>query len=390
MDKTNDKKITFLLSSFRAGGGERVMVDLANGFVRRGYNVDLAVLKPVGQYAEHVDKRVHVISLDAGRMAFSLPKLISYLRTAKPEVLLALDEYTHLLALVARSLSGDDTRIFLRIGNMLSELFRRYQGWKNKLLLPVLVKTLYKKADGIIANSRGVADDVALVTRIEKEKIVVIANLKDLEFIRTRAREEVEHPWLVHKTLPVVVAVARLREQKNYPLLVRAFANVVKDTPARLIIVGGGREEERLRTLVDELGLEDTVSFVGYRDNPHAYMGKADVFVQASLWEGLPNAVIEALVCGIPVIASDCDSGPREILAPGTDYRFRLKSGIEYAEYGALFAVNDESALTKVIIKFLNDKVLRDTYTRKSAERAGDFDAEKIIDEYARAMGVAM
>ncbi len=382
------KKITFLISSFRAGGGERVMVDLANGFAERGYAVDLVVLKPVGQYKEQVNPRVRVVSLDAGRMIFSLPKLVSYLRQTEPDVLLALDEYTHLLALGARALSGTQTKIILRLGNMLPELFKRYQGWKNRMILPFLVKTFYKKADGIIANSRGVADDVIAVTGIEKNKVAVVFNPKNLQSIQAHAQEEVPHPWLTHKALPVIIAVGRLREQKNFPLLLRAFARVVKEKPVRLIIVGGGREEVRLRVLVRELGLENSVSLVGYVDNPHAYMGKADLFVATSLWEGLPNAVIEALVCGMPVVASDCDSGPREILAPDTDYHIRLKEGVEYARYGVLFAVNDEDALVEAMVKILSDKELRENYSKKSVERSKDFDAQKIIDEYARAMGV--
>lgn len=383
-------KITFLVSSFRAGGGERVMVDLANSFVARGYNIDMAVLKPVGQYATQVDSRVRVISLDAGRMIFSLPKLVAYLRRERPESLLALDEYTHLLAIIAKRMSGVQTKVVLRIGNMLSELFRRYQGWKNKLLLPIFVKALYKKADGIIANSLGVRDDVIAVTKIKSDRVAVIHNPKNISFIHKQMTERVSHPWLTNKTIPVIVAVGRLRVQKNFPLLLRAFMQVVQRIPSRLIIVGGGREEGRLRSLVRDLSLESSVSFVGYTDNPHMYMSNANMFVATSLWEGLPNAVIEALVCGAPVIVSDCDSGPREILAPDTDYRKRLVKGdgVEYAKYGVLFAVDDEDALVGAMTTMLGDASLRAKYSALSKERAEVFDSEHIVDEYARAFGL--
>lgn len=363
------------------------MIDLANGFAERGYAVDLVVLKPVGQYAEQVDARVRVVSLDARRIILSLPKFVSYLRREPPEVLLALDEYTHLLALFARKISRAQTRIFLRVGNMFSELFTHYQGWKNKTL-PFFVQKFYKYADGIIANSHGVADDIIKVTGIDKNKVSVIYNPKNLEFIRTRSQEEVGHIWLARKTVPVIIAVGRLRVQKNFPLLIRAFVRVVRNIPSRLIIIGGGREEERLRALLRELDCEDIVSLPGYQDNPYAYMSKADLFVSASLWEGMPNTILEALVCGLPVIASDCDSGPREILAPDTDYRFRLKSGIEYAKYGVLFAVNDENALVEAMTKLLRDTALRREYASRTSERIKEFDSQKILDDYARALGI--
>lgn len=363
------------------------MIDLANGFAERGYAVDLIVLKPVGQYAEQVDARVRIVSLDARRIILSLPKFVSYLRREPPGVLLALDEYTHLLALFARKISRAQTKIFLRVGNMFSELFTRYQGWKNKTI-PFFVRKFYKYADGIVANSLGVRDDVIKVTGIDKNKVSVIYNPKNLEFIRARSQEEVEHVWFARKTLPIVIAVGRLRVQKNFSILIRAFARVIQETPARLIIAGGGREEERLRALIRELSLDDSVSLTGYKDNPHAYMRGADIFVSASTWEGLPNAVIEALVCGLPIIASDCSSGPREILAPDTDYHFRLKSGIEYAKYGVLFAVNDEDALVEAMTKLLGDTALCREYASRTSERIKEFDSRKILDDYARVMGI--
>lgn len=310
------------------------------------------------------------------------------MRRERPEVMLALDEYTHLLALLARFLSGARTRIILRIGNMLTELFKRYHDQKSKIVLPFLIRKLYKGADGIIANSRGVADDSIKVTGIDKNKVSVISNPKNIGFIRSLAKESVGHVWLEQKTLPIVITVGRLRVQKNLPLLISAFAKVAEEIPSRLIIVGAGREEGRLRDFIRSVHAENNVSLTGYMDNPHAFTGKSDIFVSTSLWEGMPNSALEAMACGLPIIASDCSSGPREILAPDTDYRFRLKKGIEYAKYGVLTAVNDEDALVQAMMKLLSDAELRAKYASLSKERVKDFDSEKIIGEYALALGL--
>ena len=364
------------------------MVDLANAFAGRGYTADILVLKPVGQLESHVEPNVRVISLDRGRMALSLFPLISYLRREKPEVILALEEYSHLLSILARKFSGSKTRVVLRIGNMLSELFKRYEGFKNKLL-PFLVKWLYKKADGIIAVSKGVRDDIIAVTKIDPKRVHVVYQPKRLEYILSRAKEPTGHVWLERKTLPVIIAAGRLRVQKNLPFLIRAFAEVIKEIPARLIIIGTGREEGRLRDLIREIGCEDSISLPGYSDNPYAFMSKADVYVSATLWEGMPNALLEALALGLPVISSDCDSGPREIIAPDTDYKFRLKNGIEYAKYGILCAVNDSNAFIEAMKKLLSDNELRLRYRKAGLERSRDFDIEDIIGKYANALGVS-
>lgn len=382
------RKVTFLLSSYRAGGGEKQLIQIANAFADRGCAVDLLVLKPVGQYESHVDERIRVISLDAGRMLFSLPKLVRYLRREAPEVLMGLDEYTHLLSLMARSISGCRTRVVLRIGNMLTKQFERYEG--KSRLMPFAIRRLYKKADGMIANSHGVADDVIGVTGIDADKVRVIFNPKLRESILSAAQEPVRHEWFLNKTLPIVMALGRLREQKNFPIIIRAFSKIVKSIPARLVIVGTGREEGRLRELIRDLGCEESILLAGYADNPYAWMKKANVYVAASLWEGLPNTLIEAMVCGLPAIAADCSSGPREILAPDTDYRKRLEvgDGVEYAKYGALTPVNDEEALVAAIARFLTDEALSDQYAAASALRSRDFDSKGIIDEYAHVLGI--
>lgn len=387
MKEVYDKPhIAFLISSFRAGGGERVMISLANGFAQRGYQVDLLVLKPVGQYEHHTGADVRVVSLDRKRLVLSLFPLMSYLKKEAPDTVLALDEYTHLLALVARYFTGSQTRIVLRIGNMLSELFLRYEGLKNKIL-PHLVRRLYRKADAIIAVSKGVRDDVIEVTGIVPERVIVIYQPKPSAEIRVKAAAPVDHPWFTDPATPIVIFVGRLRVQKNIPLLIHAFAQVRATTPARLMLLGSGREEGRIRELIRELKMDQFIELIGYADNPYAYMQRASLFAFPTLWEGMPNALLEAMVVGLPVISSDSSgSGPREILAPTTDHRKRLKAGIEMAEFGILTAVGDETALVEALRKMLTDEVARARYASKSIERSEAFEADDILDQYAQVL----
>ena len=378
--------IAFLLSSFRAGGGEKQMVEIANELVARGRPLDLLVLKPLGPLGAAVDPRIRIVSLDARRIVLSLPKLIAYLRQERPSVILSVDEYTHTLVLFARPLARVPVRVVLRIGNMLSVLAGRYEG-KAKVLR-FLARFLFKRADAIIANSRGVADDVIAVTGIAPARVSVIPNPKSRQEILEKARAAVDEEWFRHKTAPVIVAVGRLRVQKNFQFLIHAFAKIPEDIGARLIIIGGGREESRLREAAARSGCSSRIHFTGYIENPYAYMSKADVFVSASLWEGMPNALLEALVCGTPIVASDCSSGPREILAPDSDYRRRLTvgEGVEYARYGVLHAVGDEMALVEAFTRFLTDTAMREKYAAASTARSRDFDSHDIVTAYARVL----
>lgn len=379
------ESIALLISSFRAGGGERVMIDVANQLARTGHGVDLLVLKPVGQYESQVDTRVRVVSLDARRIILSLPKLMKYMTHERPSTLLALDEYTHLLALIAKRVTGVPVRVVLRVGNMYSELFARYEG-VSAYVLPFLIRRLYKHADAMIAVSKGVKDEVVRITGIDEARVAVIYNPKPLDEIRTKAQEDIDHPWFTDRSGPVIVSVGRLRVQKNFPVLIQAFAKLPPDAPARLMIVGAGREEGRLRTLIEKLGLTEKVALVGYVDNPYRFMAHAIVVVSASLWEGMPNGILEAMASGAAIVASDCDSGPREILAPDSDYRTRLTTGVEYAAHGVLVAVNDEEALAQALERMLTDTDLRTAYRKQSMARIQDFNQDTLLPEYERVL----
>jgi len=363
------------------------MIDLANWFSKEGYSVDLLVLSPKGELADMVNPGVRVITLNTWRIIFALPKFIQYLRHNRPALIVATDEHTHLLCLMARFISGSRTRVALRMGNMFSELYGRYSGIKRHFTY-FLMRRLYRYADVVIANSQGVADDIVSIASLDLKKVSVIYNPKPLTDIRSKAEQQTGCVWLDEKTLPVVVGVGRLREQKNFSMLIRAFGNVLKKKPARLLIVGSGREEERLRSLIEELGLESSVLLVGYSDNPYAFMAKADVFAFSSLWEGMPNALMEAMVCGIPVVANDCPSGPRELLAPNSDHTKRLTGGSEDAPFGILVALGDEDAFSESIVRMLEDNELRETYSRASVMRAEAFDTDSIMRQYEAAFRI--
>jgi glycosyltransferase involved in cell wall biosynthesis len=206
--------------------------------------------------------------------------------------------------------------------------------------MPNFMRHCFPWADEIVAVSEGVADDFAAVTGLERSRIKTIYNPVISTTLVEKAKEPVDHPWFAPGQPPVILAIGRLTKQKNFPTLIRAFDSLRKKRPVHLMILGEGEERMALEGLIQQLGLDDSVSLPGFLDNPYAYLSRAGVFVLSSEWEGLPTVLIEALAVGVPVVSTDCKSGPREILDDG--------------KYGQLVPVGDSATLAEAIGKALN------------------------------------
>jgi glycosyltransferase involved in cell wall biosynthesis len=223
---------------------------------------------------------------------------------------------------------------------------------------------VYPWADAVIAVSDGVADHIARLTGMPRERITTIYNPVVTTELLEKARKPVDHPWLAPGQPPVVLGVGKLKIQKSFRTLIRAFARVRAARPARLVILGEGARRRALEALVDELGLREDVALPGYVANPWAWMARAAVFALSSRWEGLPGALIEAMACGCPVVSTDCPSGPAEILQGGA--------------YGPLVPVGDAGALADAILALLEAPPDR----ARLRARAAMFCVDPAVDRY--------
>jgi glycosyltransferase involved in cell wall biosynthesis len=221
------------------------------------------------------------------------------------------------LAILARWIAGVPTRVVIRLGMHLSgslaqkSRLRRWSRW-----LPA--RWLYPYADGFIAVSDEVADDISEHAGLDRERFGVIPNPAVPPDVAVRQAAPVRHDWLsADAPLPVVLACGRLAPQKDFVTLLSAFAAVRERLQARLIILGEGPERARLAGLRSKLGLDPCVDFPGFVDDVLPWMARADVFVLSSAYEGSPNVLVEAMACGVPVVATDCPSGPARILRGG-------------------------------------------------------------------------
>lgn len=397
MSATRPARIALFVPGLHGGGAERVVLDLADQFGRAGHQAEVvvgiraganALDVPAGVEVREVGPRRHgarwlTLGADPGGIAQLarpvllpvrtsktvgyLPGLVDYLRRARPDALLSVLSYGNLVALWARRLAGVPTRVVVSERNTLSQAGvatkKRERRWRNRHL-PALIARTYPLADAITTVSDGVADDLAATTGLARDRIVTLYNPVVTDRLVERAREPLEHPWFRPGEPPVVLAAGRLRPQKDFATLLRAFAIVRGRRMARLVILGEGPGRAPLVGLASKLGFEADFALPGFVRNPFAFMAGARVFALSSRFEGLPGTLIQAMACGCPVVSTDCPSGPREILEDG--------------RHGELVPVGDPVALASAIERALSTPAA----PKRLRARAADFSAERATRRY--------
>ncbi len=267
------------------------------------------------------------------------------------------------------------------------------------IFFKVLMRSLYNQADLILAVSHGIEDDLIANYNIKPEKIKVIPNSYDIDHIRRLSEEEIESSYQKIFEGKVIINVGRLCRQKGQWHLIRAFSKVAESIiDAKLVILGVGDLEDYLKNLVEDLNLNDRVIFLGFKENPFKYMAVSTLFTLSSLYEGFPNSLAEAMACGLPVVSTDCKTGPREMFYNQYMGNEQTNS-IEFAEYGILLPVCDgrlytqqdpltyaENAMAECIIKLLGDDELRDGYAEKASTRIRDYSMDRFVDSFVRIM----
>lgn len=339
MNPMNKKKVSIFLPGLYGGGAERILLNLAEGFTAHGVLVDIVLAQNEGAFTKQIPQKARMVPLreknrNSLRTITALPSLVRYLKHEKPDVLLSA-LHGNLIAVWAKILARTATKVVLTEHNTFSQ--------ENKAMYPrmqrlnaILVRWFYPLSDEIIAVSMGVADDLARSVKINRNRIKVIYNpiINDTLFVK--ASKVPGHPWYSDSHKPIAISIGRLTEQKDYSTLLDAFRIASSETDARLVILGEGEDRNSLTKKIEALGLQDIVSMPGFVDNPYAYLAHSSIFILSSRWEGLPTVLVEAMACGLPVISTDCPSGPREILKNG--------------KYGRLIPVGDIAALSSAIL----------------------------------------
>jgi glycosyltransferase involved in cell wall biosynthesis len=366
---TNIPRVALFLRYIGGGGAETAMIFLAHGLIEQGLKVDFVLSQAGGPHMWKIPAEARIIDLQNTGNFASLKGLVHYLRQEEPKALISAMHFNNEIAILAKRLAGVATRIVVCEQNHLS-LRSNHEVRLSKRLTPLFARLSYGWADAVIAASQGVAKNLHTITGLPLEQIRVIYNPVVTPEIDLKSQEPLDHPWFADNQPPVILGVGKLEPQKDFPTLIRAFAKVRQIRPVRLVILGWGPESNRLEleALVQELKIEADVDLPGYVNNPYTYMAKAAVFVLSSRWEGFGNVVAEALAVGTPVVSTDCESGPAEILDNG--------------RYGTLVPVGDNQALAEAILNILSG-------TSQSVDKSwlNNFSLSTITQQYLDVLG---
>lgn len=355
--------IAIVLHDLRGGGAERAVLRLARGMAAAGRQIELILVRGEGAYLGDIPPTVGLKVLDKPRVSQAIGALAGHLRRTRPRAVLSALTHMNLATVAAARLSRVPMRLVLSERNQISAKAREAAGTWQRLVY-CAVPHVYRAADAIVAVSGGVAADLAKFGGLSKKKISVIHNPVFDTDVETRARAPVMHPWFEQKGPPIILAAGRLHRQKGFDVLLEAFAIARGEVDCRLVILGEGPERATLMATAERLGLAYDIDMPGFSDNPFPLMRRAGAFVLSSRWEGFPNALVEAMACGAPVIATDCPSGPREILRGG--------------RYGTLIPPENAQALGRALIASLTAR----PDTQISETRAQSFSVAAAATQY--------
>jgi len=416
--QNESKKIMFIIPHLGSGGAERVVANLSKIF--DNYKKTVVIFQNVIKY----EVNANIISINTPGSTNIMKKIKNFFirlykikkikKQIKPDFVISFLEQDNIINLLTKS---KNSKTILTFHSNTTEYFKTHPYFNQNIgaIIKYFYKFAYKKllnkADLLVCVSEGISRDLIRNFGVKSNKIIVIHNLVLTEEINRLAQEDLGIYNYIFKN-PVLITAGRLTKPKGQWYLLRVFGQL-KEThkDLKLVILGEGELKEYLVELSEELGLrtfvwdrdrffEDfDVYFLGFQKNPFKFIARSKLFVLPSLWEGFPNVLVEAMVCGAPVVSSDCRSGPREILAPNTDVEYQTGKP-EFAEYGVLMPVFDgriksfdepldekEKIWVEVLDKFLSNEDLRKKYEEKAKERVKNFN-EVILKKWEQILKV--
>lgn len=364
------EKLIFLIPSLAGGGAERVVSTLLP-FLARHFDLTLVLLENRRSYPVPAEMPVVTLSRPLNshtahvtRIPYHVLALASLVRKKRTEIVMSFIEQANIINILASNITGHQTVISQRTNPR-----QQFEG--KGLLGKVISQTsarLYPKAVRIIAVSNRIKEIIVSDYKLDVRRIAVIPNPVDMASVAELSKKEpftaLPRDYLIH--------VGRLNvKTKAHDILLNAFKKLHTFHPdLKLILVGDGPDKRQIQAMINDLDLAELVILAGWQDNVYPLMARAKALVLCSRYEGWPNVLVEAMACGCPVVATDCQTGPREIMG---DHK-----------YGLLVPVDDPEALVHSMQMLLTDESCRAYFQEQARKRAQDFDLEQIGPKYVR------
>lgn len=371
-------RVGLFIGSLRAGGIAKSFLKVSEGLVQTT-DIDLLVLTAKPQdYRVSSGIMPRIRFLDPGgylkwwqvcRWTSLLLRYVSLVRRHRYDIIVSAGIVVSIINVLFKNAGRYRAVVSLR-----TDWRRDAEGTYSGLGLRVyrcLWRWLLRRADHILSVTETAGRELMREFGLAPDKVSHIYNPFDIAALQSAAREPLppEYEGIFDGQTMVIVGIGRLVPQKGFDQLIMALGQVRRRIPnAHLVILGKGSEEKPLVDLAERLGLTRSVSLLGFQSNPYRFLARSDVFVLSSRWEGIANALVEALICGVPVISTDCPSGPREVLTLDDE-----------TLCGLLVPVDSPSALADAIVELWEDKALRAELTARGHRRVQEFSDNTVL-----------
>jgi len=365
-------QVYFLIGDLRGGGAERTVVELLKAVDSMNFSLTLVLHKAIGQYIDDIPENVRVVIMPKTPGIFNIFKrtyeLIKFLNREQPDIIVGSLTETNIYLLQAKPFVKTHIRFIITEQNNLSRNLKTLYTPFRRFYKELQIKIAYAWANKIIAVSRGIKEDLVTNYGIREKKITVIENPVNISQVKASAAKEVPLPCGFNREKKLIVTVGRLSPQKGYFDMLEVFKLVNQHVPSQLIILGEGPLRTQLEAHIKHLSLESNVCMPGFVNNPWTFIQKADLYLSTSHWEGFSLSYIESLAAGTPLLVTDCDYGPREL--------------IENGKNGIIVPVGQIDKIAEEVIALLSDQSRRQQLIRGGNEMVINFDSTVIARKY--------
>lgn len=360
-------KFLIVTARFSLSGVPLAQIRLANALSRRGHSVKLIFLYVDSTFTLPTIDGLDLTVWNKPRVGASLFSLSQELLLNQYDVVFSAEDHLNVFVLLAALLVRSKAKISV------SSRVNPFDTYSNKLfskrwLLKQLSRIVMSRATSLTCVSQGMVEQYRKIFLDPAHVCVYNIVVDDAQ--RRRMSEPVYHAWFANKSLPVIVACGQLAPWKGFADLITAMAVLRSKRELRLIILGDGPQRQELQDMIHIYNLQDAVDLVGYVENPLKYFARSDVFVLSSLVEGMPNVLVEAMMCGCTPVATDCPTGPRELLQDG--------------RYGYLVPICDPSAMASAIENAFNQPIPKSLLQ----DAVAAFDEKQVINRHFELLGL--
>ncbi len=358
-------KVTFFTARYSQSGVPLAQIRLANLFLERGYEIDFIVgYLPDGLIMPHLEG-INTIIFDNPRVITMFGRIIKYLNKSNPDIIISAEDHLNAVVLLSAIITRSKAKISVssRVGPFVTYSNKIFS---KRWILKHFMNLVEKRADAFICVSKDMIEQYKTI--FKNSRHICIYNVVKDRHSEERIAQSVDESWLTDKTSPVIISAGRLAPEKGYFDLIMAVKELLKTQDIKLLMLGDGPMRAEIEVLIEKENLSSHIKLLGFQENPLKYYSKADVFVLSSYAEGLPNVLVEAMMCGCTPVSTDCPTGPREVL--------------QDEKYGYLVPMHDPQAMAEGIKKALENPISPE----KLAEGVKAFTEDEVFSQYKKVL----